>query len=285
MSDLRCVVVSDEVVPIAPAVEAATDPTKVRVERWLHDKGVRLELAVAAEFRRHIGARGVDHARFYVAEEGGQPKIREIDVSAQCPAVSGQHGRVVTWFVVECKSSKSDPWVLYRAEGSLASQFVRKDDRGLLREVVRVVERGASVDDVDDWTIDEALYSTYTVGEYAYQIADAGEDPAKSNPKQSAHQAVQQVLSAVDGVAADIPEDPGAPVIAFFIPVIVTSAPLFTVDVDGDGYSVTRAGIVPLIGRFTPTDRLSLVWIVQEESLAKYVQTAVSGAHKLRLTK
>lgn len=259
------------------------DPSKARVEKWLQDKGVRLELAVAAEFRRQIGVRGVEHARFYVADQDGQRKIREIDVVAHCLGQRSAGGQVVTSFIIECKSSKSDPWVLYRAEGALASQFVRRDRRGLLRDTVRVVERDTSVDRVDDWEIDEANFSVYSADPFAYHIADAGEDPGKSNPKQSAYQAVQQVLSAVEGAAADIPEQPDQPLLAIFVPVIVTSAPLFTVDAKGDGYTVSRASIVPLIGRFTATDNLSLVWIVQEEALAKYVTAAVAGAHNLGL--
>jgi hypothetical protein len=190
---------------------------------------------------------------------------------------------VVTWFVVECKSSKTNPWVLYRTEATTGSRFVRQDERGLLRDTVRVVERGASVDSLFGWEVSGAYKSVYTEGPYAYQIADTGENPGKGNAKQAAYEAVQQVLSAVDGAMAEVPKAPGFPLLSIFVPVIVTSAPLFTVDAEGDGYTVARASIVPLIGRFTPTDNLSLIWIVQEDALAEYVTAAVLGAHKLRL--
>lgn len=262
------------------------DPTKERVERWLQDKGVRLELTVAAEFRRYLGNPYVDHARFYVAEDVGNRKIREVDVVAQCRGVyvPTSSGSVVTWFIVECKSSKNDSWVLYRARGRSASQFVGKDERGLLRSTIRWIEHGASVDHLDAWTVGEAYRSVYVEpsSSYAYQIADTGEDPRKSNAKQSAYEAVQQVLSAVDGAAAEVLLDLAGPSLSIFVPVIVTSAPLFTVDAEDDAYTVSRASIVPLIGRFT-TDTLSLIWIVQQEALADYVTTAVAGAHKLRL--
>ena len=70
----------------------------------------------------------------------------------------------------------------------------------------------------------------------------------------------------------------------YWFPVIVTAAPLFTVDIrDPAGYAVNRADYVPLAGRFR-SDGWSLVWIVQADKLSEYVRTAVKGAQGLRIT-
>lgn len=95
--------------------------------------------------------------------------------------------------------------------------------------------------------------------------------------------AVQQALSGVEGVRSDFTDERSLGVLGIFIPVVVTAAPLFTVDVSGSAYEVNEATWVPLIARFRPAEDLRLVWVVQADSVRDYVQQAVEGAQGLRL--
>lgn len=261
---------------------SGADGAKAAVERWLAEKGLALELSTARAFR--AAAHRVEHARSYVTDDGtGRLKVREIDVLAWCSSDSNTGTVPVgTWFVIECKSSTKSPWVLY--QGTTRPPFVAQDPRQLIRAAFSVALRGANVSDLDETRLWESRASVCEQDAYAYQVTDIGQN-GKSNDPPGAFEAVQQVLSAVDAVTAELNSSAGPAELSILVPVVVTAAPLFAVRIgDRGAVSIERREWAPLIARLRPSEELRLVWIVQADAVKDYAATAVEGARRLRTT-
>ncbi len=85
---------------------------KDQVEAWIKSEGFALEMRVAKMFQASCAV--VDQSQYYM--DPTTDKMREIDVVARHIALIG--GAMVEFiFVVECKSSKDKPWVLFTHEG------------------------------------------------------------------------------------------------------------------------------------------------------------------------
>ncbi len=104
---------------------------KVKVADWLKKEGYPLEMKVADIFRRN--GFGVDQSSYFIDPETG--KMREMDVIAT--AIDKYTSNINISWVIECKSSKKYPWILFTskhaAEGyndlftcCLNSSFTRK---------------------------------------------------------------------------------------------------------------------------------------------------------------
>jgi hypothetical protein len=243
---------------------------QAHVERWLRAHGVTLEMKVAGAMRDSLSGftATVDHARAYIDADPvtGAQKLREIDVVAR---VTVQFGDVYValWVVAECKSSNKTPWLLYRSPAptdfpldSIAKQVWKTKisgtaDSGRVGGVFRTVLSAPA--------------------QSCYSIAST---QGGNNEKNHAMDAVQQVLSATDGALRDLSGDMYGNVISVYVPVIVTSAPLFAmVSIEPD-LEIEATDIELLYGRFSPDETLRAVWVIHESALSEFARQVARTA-------
>jgi len=269
------------------------------VRAWLSERGVPLELAVAASFRQpfrdELGAvvmAEVDHARYYISRDrdGRAEKVREADVVAQVRTgrwYGDEAWACVTWFVIECKAAKDPPWVLYRAAGS---DPLSRNWRDRLMESLTVTMSGTEGLELDDWIAPETTGSLHFVGDWAYQlhITKRRGQSGRTDDETGAFDTIQQVLSAVEGVSGDVAVPTRGTLASIFVPVIVTAAPVYSIDTGSDPESLTLVEVTdafPLLGRYRPDDRLRLIWIVPAQAVGEFAQRAARGSAAMRLKK
>lgn len=148
---------------------------------WLETSGRALELRVIRAFRR---AAQVKHSVYYEDSESG--KSREADVIARFHGTPRQGGPPQLDVVVECKTGKpGSKWVAFR-DGSSPSHFYPNEDLWLTATKPGVKSRFE-----DAWEWRPPL--TDRVNASSIVTAHDGKD--------SAHDAVQQLVSAVSGQA------------------------------------------------------------------------------------
>jgi len=85
-----------------------------KVEKWINEEGYPLEMKVANAFR----ANGFEVLQSYYYQDPENNTLREIDMVAIAPEFTGITN---IRFVVECKSSKKKPWVLFSSEHTLVN--------------------------------------------------------------------------------------------------------------------------------------------------------------------
>lgn len=148
---------------------------------WLETSGRALELRVIRAFRQTAQVR---HSVYYEDSESG--KSREADVIARFHGTSRSGGRSQLDVVVECKTGKpGSQWVAFR-DGSRPSHFYPNEDLWLTATKLGVKSRFE-----DAWEWRPPL--TDRVNASSIVTAHDGRD--------SAHDAVQQLVSALGGQA------------------------------------------------------------------------------------
>lgn len=233
------------------------ETTADAVRRWLTQAGVPLEFRTALAFRKG-GAFDVEHARYYIDVDTGT--LRETDVVASfCNGLGFATTQdVMLRVVVECKSAK-DPWVAFLGDDVPAYRSGVEQ----LRTFEVVQQGGYDRDKI------VSLYDTPVVASverYAYQVKTMGK--GKEDP---AYGATRQVMAAVRGLRADVPETTRTSAV-YFVPVIVTAGPLFTCRPGPDGEPVlAQADRVLLISRLVADDDLRSVWVMTEAGLADFM--------------
>ena len=90
---------------------------KKKIEGWLLSKGYPLEMKVATEWRK--GGFNVVQAHYYSDPENHSS--REIDIVASCDDWTGW---INIEFVIECKSSKKHPWLLFSSDDTLVGSNI-----------------------------------------------------------------------------------------------------------------------------------------------------------------
>ncbi len=97
------------------------------------------------------------------------------------------------------------------------------------------------------------------------------------------HRAVQQVLAACDGLeSATFGQDPS---VTIFIPVIVTGAQLWTVELARDGEPIPKQVDHALItGRLRSDQAVDSVWVVHERYVREFAARGAAGASRLSLS-
>lgn len=87
--------------------------------------GVALEMQVARAFRSKLGESqlvwDVDLGRNYIDHDTntGAAKLRETDLVVRATKVLHGDVWISVWLAIECKASKAEPWVFYRAAGRI----------------------------------------------------------------------------------------------------------------------------------------------------------------------
>jgi len=82
---------------------------KKKIQKWLKDQGYPLEMRVATSFRK----KGFDVIQSHFYSDPENEIYREIDIVASLPEFTGI---IDISFVIECKSSKKKPWLLFTSE-------------------------------------------------------------------------------------------------------------------------------------------------------------------------
>lgn len=264
-----------------------------QVLKWASTSGAALELRVAAAFRRRLGDRSVDHGLHYPATSSTSG-MREVDVVARAwtarPLTDGTPDIAVT-AVVECKSYKRAPWVLFESDEPL----VRQGHEYLEHLLQGWTDGSAELAEVD--TLGLRLLGP--LGEpHAYHLAAAAEQ--RDENRNVAWDAVRQLLDAADAARWQ-ERPPDDPKLAIYVPIIVVSAPLFALKVDTSGELVSRSvGMMPMLaastispeptfpmafnGRDQPRDVFqSALWIVNEQHLNELVEAVYKAAKEVRL--
>lgn len=185
---------------------------------WLATQGYPLEMTVARAFQRS-GFRVVQ-SDYYTKEGSGIS--REIDVLASLQKV--EEGLVIrVTIVVECKSSKEKPWLLFSKERSLAKPALIAQ-RAASELGTHVLHRIASDERIQDLPI----FSIPETPAYGLtQAFTSGSDVC--------YAAATAVAEATAGIADDAsarhkrgPYD----ILEIFLPVIVTDARIFSATLD-----------------------------------------------------
>lgn len=214
-------------------------------------------MKVAGAFRRQLATPGiwsnVDHSRDYVGKKPvtGEAILRETDVVVRMTKQTINDVWISLWLIAECKSSSKDPWVLFRGSwDSQLSPLRAFEDGWEIRK-----SEGLDLAKLEGWTGTRLLNSTHL--QYCYSAASTSE-------RNYARDAILEVLSAVEGVADDTPITSDHLTAAIFVPVVITSAPLFAVTLQQDGnYEVKPTTRELLVGRFTAENQVPrAVWIV-----------------------
>ena len=191
------------------------DDLEIRLTEWLSQQGYPLEMRVASIFRK--GGFSVSQGSYYADPESGDN--REIDVVA---TMIDPVGFLQVSGVIECKSSKDKPWILFTGQEQLSRLF----SFGMLSEQARgkLVEKlSAGKDEVLSlpWFVKpERTGFGLTV---AFR---SGDDPA--------YKAVLSALKAAIDVNAEGNGAYAVP-LRFVFPVVLIEGRLFEATLDGEG--------------------------------------------------
>jgi hypothetical protein len=243
------------------AQDSARDESKSmeqRISDWLHSQGYPLEMFVAAEFSRSNFR--VIVSEYYLDIESGDS--REIDVVAHV-----QQGfddvLVRIEFVIECKSSRDKPWVLFTRRRALADP-ARVAQRGASKLGHRLLMELASQKCVQDL----ALFSLPE--QCAYGVTQAfttGNDVA--------YGAAMSVAKAAAGETQEADEytDRGQPICLIVFPVIVVDGHVAEAKLQPDGeLHVQAINESVLVWRNPVMHGLhNMITIVRREEVSAYV--------------
>ena len=250
-----------------------------QVQAWLNKHGAALEMEVASKML--VGPSTVEHSGYFRDPKTG--KLREFDVHSTfrkhmyVPAMSFE-----IHVIAECKAS-DPPWVLYMAPDTFGA---RDWDFETFFETSSHAAK--TVRNLSSFSFAPLLR---TAGPHAYQVAETA--TKNSTP----YAAVQQVLDAVEGikashVAADesVAQAPNSretlPGLRIYVPVLITTSPLFEVRLSAIGeIEVTETHFAPL---FTKRDRDGvvvdrLVWVAHQSAIDEVVRMAMSSLDTMNL--
>ena len=254
-----------------------------RVESWVKAHGVGLEMKVAGAFRKKMPPgypfSSVDHGRAYIGFDptSDREKVRETDVVVRLTKSTMGNVWITVWLIIECKSSKASPWVLYY---DLAQPTgFRYDPFGSLWELKHL-------DNITPANIGGFSSSSFLSGNgisSCYSLETATDPDARGNQKNDARDAVRQVIGAAKGITEKAALDEHHAQVHVFIPVIITSAPICTITLGMDGeYSVkeTKRGL--FLGRLDSENATpGGVWIISESDLENFADEAFSAINGL----
>ena len=123
-----------------------SSPIDQRLLEWLEKQGYPLEMRVAKAFQA-AGAR-VIQSEYYV--DPVREESREIDIVADWQQWFN-HAIVTITFVIECKSSKDKPWILFVSPDARLSDAARVAQRAASRlgqQVLSTIARESSAQDL-----------------------------------------------------------------------------------------------------------------------------------------
>jgi hypothetical protein len=129
-------------------------PIEQRLHEWLENQGYPLEMRVAKAFQA-AGAR-VIQSEYYV--DPVKDESREIDVVADWQQRLDDTLVTIT-FVVECKSSKDKPWILFVSPEARLNDRARVAQRAasrLGRQVLSMIARESSAQDLPIFRLPDA---------------------------------------------------------------------------------------------------------------------------------
>lgn len=218
------------------------DDLKDKVREWLGKGGYPLEMRVAQRLQR--AGFGVVQSEYYKDQESG--KWRETDVIAY-EHHRGKTCRAIFSLVVECKSAKDKPWVLFTATDPYPAQL------SVSRRAT--TEAGCSVLNVLSLNDELRRSKLFAVPErpgYGLTVA------LRSSERDLAYEALQSVCKAALGIVARHGAVTAENLLPFAWPVIIINAPLFETYLDSDGALQTESiekGLLiwknPLVTRHT----------------------------------
>lgn len=254
---------------VAGSLPVTTSPADA-VRQWLRKGGLPLELQVARQF----GAVGADatHSLFYRDATAG--KSREMDVVARFTH-SDLIASVSAAYVVECKNSPKAVWVIFQSAS-------RKDEfsSNPLHAFANNLRYHQEIDNYIGY--DEGLHFS-SQPRPGYQVADT------EGNNQNPHSAISQALSATDGAVQWTPQTGGIPrrerqELHIFVPVVVTTASLCTVDVDSQTLDVQQVRSPQQVRVQLGADaRTRSVWIVPADKMEDFAYEARRSANRLRV--
>ena len=234
------------------------DDIKEAIRRGLADRGTPLEFRAA----RALAEAGftVRQGRAYLARDGAEPKVREIDVLAELP----ERFSVLVYAVVECKKTAA-PWVVLEAPGPPVSREV-VDGLIVTSSAAEQLRRAYS----GPQSVLPRLLAQ-TPDRTAFQVVDP------TSRKDAPYQALSQVVSACLGTLDERPQTRG---LAW--PVVVISGPLFAatygLDPDsGDEPEIVERRRERLLWHGGPAGRPVLVDIVTIDALADHAERLLQG--------
>lgn len=246
--------------------------------KWLEESGRALELRVMRAFRQHAQVR---HAVYYKDREGGKP--REIDVVARFRGSRRRDEEPQLDVVVECKTGKpGSQWVAFRDEWTPA-RFPPDEDAWLTAS-----EPGTKGRFADAWDWEPPFTNRVNVSSIV--TAHDGRD--------TAHGAVQQLLSAVTGQIEHVRRHEEKPVGSFnestgesvawsaveagVMGIVITTVPLYVADLDDDNAPrVTPVEIAAVPTAWQDHGGPARVFIAHETALHRVVTDLGKAAGRL----
>lgn len=249
------------------------------MKSWIEEHGVALEMKVAGAFRSRTGNglsfSSVDHGRTYISIDpsSGAQKIREIDVVVKRTKITMGDVWITVWLIIECKSSKAYPWVLYRDSAQFTGH--RYDPFGSLWGLK--FDENVNPLNIGGFSSSEILAGYGVVS--CYSVTTASPTDNRGNQRNSFREAVLQVLSAVKGVTEDALLDDYHKQIHVFIPIVVTSAPMFSITLALDGtYSISETDRALFHGRIDSENaEPNSVWVITESNLDQFADEILTS--------
>lgn len=241
---------------------------------WLKTQGYPLEMQVAQTFQDQ-GAT-VFQSDYYVDRSTGES--REVDVVASWQLNLDLPETVLAriCFVVECKSSRDKPWLLFTTEGTgLAgpARVVQRAASTLGHHALSLVARNREVQAVDILQVPEsAAYSltqAFTSGnDVCYAAASAVADAAAARANEDDHQMTLRGRLNI---------------LEIIFPVIVTEARLFeTALTDMREIALTEVNESVLLWRNPVISAAhTIIHVVNADGLAEFVARAEESARSL----
>lgn len=237
-------------------------PIEVRLKDWLATQGYPLEMRVGAAFQAKGFATGLQH--FY--RDPQEPETyREIDVIASDTVDVGEtHVRVT--FVVECKSSRDAPWVLFVASPEAVLQSrVRTAFMLSSRLAKPYITRISTTPQIQALPLLAPTPRPAYGATDAFKRVDVVYDAARSVLKA----ALAQIKTADDDAAM-------YPVVELIFPVLITEARLFQAYL-GEQNSIELAEVdTALLMWRNPslTHTASFINVVNDKALTSFVNAA-----------
>lgn len=247
--------------------------------KWLEESGRALELRAMRAFRRHAQ---VQHAVYYTDRDGG--KSREIDLVARFKGSRrGDRDPNQLDVVVECKTGKpGSQWVGFRDEWT-PTRFPPDEDAWLA-----ATEPGTKSRFADAWDWEPPFTGRVNVSSIV--TAHDGRD--------TAHGAVQQLLSGVTGQIAQVRrhdvkplrrsnesngrEEIWSAVEVGVIGLIITTVPLYVADLDEDNAPrVTPVDLVAVPTASPERGGPGRVFVAHETALQRVVTDLHKAANRL----
>jgi hypothetical protein len=234
------------------------DDIRETIRQGLADRGTPLEFRAARALAE--AAFVVRQGRAYLARDGAELKVREIDVLAELP----ERFSASVYAVVECKKTAA-PWVVLEAPGPPASREIM-DGLIVTTSAAAQLQRAYS----EPQSVLPRLLAR-TPDRTAFQVVDP------TSKQDAPYQALSQVVSACLGTLAERPLTRG---LAW--PVVAISGPLFAATYGLDPDSSDEPEIVErrrerLLWHGGPAGRPVLVDIVTIDALADHAERLFQG--------